>query len=90
VGEYAGVGRGRPRRFAVAAGDSTPLVLRVNGGPAEPLAYLGGDTFGRGPNRFVFVRERGRVTALRVDNRVAYAVAPRVAPAPSAAGGGAR
>jgi CubicO group peptidase (beta-lactamase class C family) len=90
AGEYRGVGRGQQRTFVVAAGDSTPLVLRVNGGPAEPLAYLGGDTFGRGPNRFAFVREGGRVTALRVDNRVVYAIAPRVPPAPAAAGGGAR
>ncbi|MDF1502361.1 serine hydrolase domain-containing protein [Roseisolibacter sp. H3M3-2] len=92
AGEYRGIGRGRPQTFVIAAGDTTPLALRVNGGPPEPLVYLGGDTFGRGPGRYTFVRARagGPVTALRADNRVVYSIAARTAPAPAAAAGGAQ
>jgi CubicO group peptidase (beta-lactamase class C family) len=98
AGEYRGVGRGRPQTLLVAADSSTgaagaTLTLRVNGAPAQPLAYLGGETWGRGAARYTFVREggaRGAVTALRADTRAVYAIAARVPAATPAAAGGTR
>lgn len=92
AGEYRGVGRGRPQVMEVAADSAgAPLTLRINGGAPQPLAYLGGETFGRGASRFTFVREggkNGRVTALRADSRSVYSIATRVpTPAPAAGGG---
>jgi CubicO group peptidase (beta-lactamase class C family) len=92
AGEYRGIGRGRPQLFAVADSAGAGLVLRVNGGPAQPLAYLGGETFGRGATRYTFVREggaRGAVTALRADTRAVYSIATRV-PASAPATGATR
>ena len=86
VGEYRGIGRGREQVIAIAADSAARgMVVRLNGGPAEPLAFLGGETFGRGPVRYTFVRERGRVTKVRTDARVVTSVATRVATPAAAA-----
>jgi CubicO group peptidase (beta-lactamase class C family) len=84
AGEYRGIGRGREQVIAIAAdGAARGMTVRVNGGPAQPLAFLGGETFGRGPVRYTFLREGGRVTKVRSDARSVTSVATRVA-APAA------
>ena len=80
AGEYRGIGRGREQVIAIAADSAARgMSVRVNGGPAQPLAFLGGETFGRGPVRYTFVREGGRVTKVRSDARSVTSVATRVA-----------
>ena len=79
AGEYRGIGRGREQVIAIAADSAARgMTVRVNGGPAQPLAFLGGETFGRGPVRYTFLREGGRVTKVRSDARSVTSVATRV------------
>lgn len=88
VGEYRGVGRGAEQVLTVAADGARGLTLRAGPGPARPLTYLGGETFGDQSARYTFVREAGRVTTLRADGVSGYAVAIRQS-ASAAPGGGA-
>jgi hypothetical protein len=37
------------------------------GGQAQPLRYLGGDTFSAGGTRLTFVRENGKIARIRAD-----------------------
>lgn len=66
VGRYSGVGRGDSMTITVTA-DGGTVRLGMGNGPAAAARYVGGETFMQGRNRFTFVRENGRVTALRVD-----------------------
>jgi CubicO group peptidase (beta-lactamase class C family) len=82
VGAYRGVGR-EGDLFRVAADSAGGLTIQVGSGPARRLTYYGGETFGRGDSRFTFVRERGRVTRLRVDQVYGATMATRQATAVS-------
>ncbi|HEY5545065.1 MAG TPA: serine hydrolase domain-containing protein [Gemmatimonadaceae bacterium] len=68
VGTYRGAGRGDSLNVAVIT-DSTGVRFRLGNAPQPgPAArYVGGDTFMMGRNRFTFVREGGKVSAIRAD-----------------------
>ena len=76
AGEYRGVGRGRELVLTFVADSARGLAVR-SGGPAQPLTFLGGDTFGLGSQRYAFVREGGRVTKVRADLLSVYTIAVR-------------
>jgi CubicO group peptidase (beta-lactamase class C family) len=67
AGEYRGVGRGREMVLKIAADTANGLTVAIRGGPATRLDYYGGETFGSGRLRYIFVRDAGRVTKLRLD-----------------------
>ena len=67
VGTFRGVGRGDSLNVAVIT-DSTGIRFRLGTGqPTPPARYVGGDTFMVGRNRFTFLREGGKVVAIRAD-----------------------
>ncbi len=68
VGTFRGVGRGDSLAVAVIT-DSTGVRFRLGGGgqPGPAARYVGGDTFMLGRNRLTFLREGGKVSALRAD-----------------------
>ena len=67
TGGYRGVGRGREMVLKIAADTTNGLTVSIRGGPAVRLDYYGGETFGSGRQRYIFVRDAGRVTKLRLD-----------------------
>ena len=77
AGTYRGPGRGTPLVLTVAATDSG-LTLALNGRPAAPLVWLGGETFTDGRQRLTFVRESGRVVRVHADARFQHSVAARL------------
>jgi CubicO group peptidase (beta-lactamase class C family) len=68
VGTFRGPGRGDSLNVAVIT-DSTGVRFRLGNAPqAAPAArYVGGDTFMMGRNRFTFLRDGGKVSAIRAD-----------------------
>jgi hypothetical protein len=78
AGTYAGVGRGG-RRVARVAVDSAShsLVFHPGDGPDQALTYLGAETFGHDETRLVFVRQAGRVAAVRVDEVYGFNILAR-------------
>ena len=82
--EYAGDYRvprdGGEVTLTFAADSAGGLTISPNGRGAYPLVYLGGDTFGREGDgtRWIFTRQRGRVTGVRVDDITESAAGPRV------------
>jgi CubicO group peptidase (beta-lactamase class C family) len=84
VGVYRGVGRGRPLVLTFAAGSAGSaaggLALKLPTGVTQALTYYGGDTFGQGSTRYTFVRQQGRVTAVRADADAIYSIAQRQVP----------
>jgi CubicO group peptidase (beta-lactamase class C family) len=74
AGTFEGVGRGRPTTVAIAAEGGT-LTMKGNGppsAPAQPLTYLGADTFGVKDTLLFFERDAGKVTRLRLDSVFGY------------------
>ena len=68
VGTFRGVGRGDSLSVAVVT-DSTGVRFRMGNAtqPGPAARYVGGDVFMIGRNRFAFLREGGRVVAIRAD-----------------------
>ncbi|MDX1578885.1 MAG: serine hydrolase domain-containing protein [Gemmatimonadota bacterium] len=78
TGTFRGPGRGRRLNVTVAVDDDGRLAIRLPPDPAEPVDWLGGDTFGSGDRRFTFRREGGEVVELRVDTVGGHYVLRRV------------
>jgi len=78
VGTFRGPGRGRPLTVRVTRDEEGELLLKLGSGPAEPIQWLGGDTFGRGSTRFIFERDGEAVVELRVDQVAGVYVLERV------------
>lgn len=80
TGTFRGVGRGDSLSVAVIT-DSTGVRFRMGNAtqPGPAARYVGGDTFMIGRNRFTFLREGGKVTAIRAD---LVSVVTRLARAP--------
>ncbi len=67
VGTYQGAGRGAQLIITFAA-DSGSLSARLPGNAAPArLRYVGSDTFARGRDRYVFLRDSAKVVRVRVD-----------------------
>jgi len=77
VGEYRGVGRGSEMVLKVAADTANGLTLAEGDEPARRLAYSGGETFMDARSRYIFVRDAGHVTKVRVEQVAGYTVAIR-------------
>ena len=68
TGNYSGPSRGGDLDVTVRVGDDGGLVIRVDSEPERSVDWLGGDAFGRGRTRYVFVRSAGNTfDELRVD-----------------------
>ena len=68
AGTFEGFGRGAPFVVTILpSADGKGLSQQRGNGPATPLLYLGGDRFELGGMRFIFIRENGKVTKLRID-----------------------
>ncbi len=77
VGTYRGVGRGAPTVVTVSADSSGMLQLAVGRTTPARATYLGHDRFERNVMMASFVREGGRVTALRIDTGSGHYVLAR-------------
>jgi len=77
VGEYRGPGEEGEVVGRVATDSAGALTLRIGDDALPPLLPLGGDRFRQGDNLFTFVREHGRVVALRADRRFGYLILTR-------------
>lgn len=92
VGEYRGLGPGGEQVLTIGADTAGRLTLRAGDRPARALTYYGGEVFGSSneqtgfDERYVFVRETGRVARLRVDGLVHYTVLARAPATPGNAG----
>jgi D-alanyl-D-alanine carboxypeptidase len=88
VGEFRGLLGGTELVVTVSADTAGGLTMQRKGGLSGPLVYLGGETFSRPGVRYTFVREAGRVTALRRDAVTENTIAVRTtAKVPSVTGG---
>lgn len=67
LGTFRGPARGRRLTVEVTRGDDGELMIKTGAAEAQPVRWLGGSTFARGPTRFTFVIEDGRAAVLRVD-----------------------
>jgi D-alanyl-D-alanine carboxypeptidase len=78
AGEYQGVGRGRALVVRIAAGgEKGTLTLQSGQGRVQRLIYLGGESFAANGARYTFVRDGGRVAALRADQGGVYSILKR-------------
>ena len=66
-GSFQGVGRGQALRATFMVSEEGELMVRVGQGPAQPVSYLGDETFALGNSRFTFEWDGDRVARVRAD-----------------------
>ncbi len=79
AGRYRGVGRGTPMDLTLSVDGGVLKARQGSQGTGRTLTYIGNDTFqGPGSDRYVMIRDGGKVTAVRVDLVSVVSMARRV------------
>ncbi|MEO6447367.1 MAG: serine hydrolase domain-containing protein [Gemmatimonadaceae bacterium] len=77
AGTYTGVGRGVHMTIKVAVDDGKLVATFPMNAKPSPLRFIGDDTWEMEDNRVTFVREGGKVSALRADLVYGYSLLTR-------------